>query len=104
MPMVVDCARLRLARGYVWRRCRCCDDLVALPMRFRVCCRCVARLRRWSSAPEGSTCTACGLPCTETDRGLVVMHHACVASIKEIVARESRPYRTSEYGGGGEHR
>jgi hypothetical protein len=58
------------------------------------------RRRREVVAPEGSMWTACGLPCTETDRGLVVMHHACVASIKEIVARESRPYRTSEYGGG----
>jgi hypothetical protein len=30
----------------------------------------------------------------------VVMHAACVRSIKDIVARQSRPYRTSEYGGG----
>ena len=55
--------------------------------------------RRREAAPPGSTCTACGRPCSEMDV-TVVMHAACVQSIKDIVARESRPYRSSEYGGG----
>jgi hypothetical protein len=51
MPMVVDCARLSIGRGCVWRRCVRCEDLVALPDRIRSCnagatlaCR-----RGWSS-------------------------------------------------------
>ncbi len=46
MPMLVDLARLSLARGCVWRRCRCCADLVALPDRATVCNACLARRPR----------------------------------------------------------
>jgi hypothetical protein len=35
-------------------------------------------------------CGACGQPCSETDRGLVVMHQQCIRQVKEIVAREGR--------------
>jgi hypothetical protein len=31
----------------------------------------------------------------------VVMHGDCVKWVKDVVARDMRPYRPSEYGGGG---
>jgi hypothetical protein len=62
----------------------------------------VSVLRRRSSIVESAwACSACGGPCSETDAAGVVMHHACIKWIKDTVAREMRPHRPSEYGGGG---
>jgi hypothetical protein len=51
MPTVVDAARLFLARNVVWRRCRLCGELVALPDGLDLCAGCggIERLRsrRW---------------------------------------------------------
>jgi hypothetical protein len=57
-----------------------------------------------AEALAGSTCAACGQSCSETDRGLVVMHAECVRWVKETVARESdfprRPYDGLDTGRG----
>ena len=57
--------------------------------------------RSVETAPAGSMCAACGQPCTEMD-ATVVMHGDCVKWVKDVMARDMRPYRPSEYGGGGE--
>jgi len=44
-------------------------------------------------------CVTCTIPVPDNGPGLTVMCPACIESIKETVARESRPYRTSEGGG-----
>jgi len=50
MPMLVDCALLSVARGCLWRRCRWCEDRVALPYRVTVCNSCLGHpARRWWS-------------------------------------------------------
>ena len=57
-------------------------------------------LLRRTALAEMVPCITCGEPTEDTGPGLTVMCPTCIAQIKEAVARESQPYRTSEYGGG----
>ena len=59
----------------------------------------VSWFRRVPEAAPGSTCGACGQPCSETDRGLVVMHAACVKWVKNVVASQGDFPRRDYLGG-----
>ena len=50
MPMLVDGAWWSVARGCVWRRCRCCDESTAMTPRVVLCCPCVRAAGRRGSA------------------------------------------------------
>jgi hypothetical protein len=55
--------------------------------------------RHWQPASL-TECSCCGLPTNRPDARLSVLCPDCVTEIKATVARESRSYRRSEYGGG----
>ena len=54
--------------------------------------------RHRTGLAEVVPCICCGEPAADVGQGATTICPKCTAQIKEAVARESRPYRTSERG------